>query len=125
MRVCIVDLTWEFMPMLYKDGLHQYRLWSALLFFWWRYVFSCLHICADKTAKLGPSALAGFALFLLVAPIQSQVMAHRLKIRKASNIFTDQRAKLLAEVFSKLVNICNLFSTNLGRHHAYCQVFLL
>ncbi|KAJ3923547.1 ABC protein [Lentinula edodes] len=52
--------------------------------------------------ELGPSALAGFALFLLVAPIQSQVMAHRLKIRKASNIFTDRRAKLLAEVFSTM-----------------------
>ncbi|KAJ3722534.1 ABC protein [Lentinula raphanica] len=52
--------------------------------------------------QLGPSALAGFALFLLVAPIQSQVMAHRLKIRKASNVFTDQRAKLIAEVFSTM-----------------------
>ncbi|KAJ3741472.1 ABC protein [Lentinula detonsa] len=52
--------------------------------------------------QLGPSALAGFALFLLVAPIQSQVMAHRLRIRKASNVFTDQRAKLLAEVFSTM-----------------------
>ncbi|KAJ4479332.1 ABC protein [Lentinula aciculospora] len=52
--------------------------------------------------QLGPSALAGFALFLLVAPIQGQVMANRLKIRKTSNVFTDQRAKLLAEVFSTM-----------------------
>ncbi|KIK67839.1 hypothetical protein GYMLUDRAFT_216120 [Collybiopsis luxurians FD-317 M1] len=52
--------------------------------------------------ELGPSALAGFALFLLAAPVQGQVMSHRLKIRKSCNIFTDRRAKLLAEVFSTM-----------------------
>ncbi|KAJ3763217.1 ABC protein [Lentinula raphanica] len=69
---------------------------------WWTapiQVSVCLIILL---VQLGPSALAGFALFLLVAPIQSQVMAHRLKIRKASNVFTDQRAKLIAEVFSTM-----------------------
>ncbi|KAF9074671.1 ABC protein [Rhodocollybia butyracea] len=47
--------------------------------------------------ELGPSALAGFALFPLAAPLQERIMAHRLNTRKVSNRFTDQRAKLLAE----------------------------
>ncbi|KAF5393181.1 hypothetical protein D9757_001344 [Collybiopsis confluens] len=54
---------------------------------------------------LGPSALAGFALFLLAAPIQGQIMSHRLKIRKICNVFTDRRAKLLAEVFGNSARI--------------------
>ncbi|KIK55762.1 hypothetical protein GYMLUDRAFT_831145 [Collybiopsis luxurians FD-317 M1] len=47
--------------------------------------------------QLGPSALAGFALFPLAAPLQERIMAHRLKTRKTTNKFTEQRAKLLAE----------------------------
>ncbi|KAG6918643.1 hypothetical protein DXG01_012762 [Tephrocybe rancida] len=48
--------------------------------------------------QLGPSALAGFALFLCVAPIQERVMAYVFKIRRASMKFSDQRAKTLLEV---------------------------
>ncbi|KAJ3872779.1 ABC protein [Lentinula edodes] len=47
--------------------------------------------------QLGPSALAGFALFPIAAPLQERIMAHRLKTRKTTNRFTEQRAKLLAE----------------------------
>lgn len=48
--------------------------------------------------QLGPSALAGFALFLLIAPIQERVMATQLRVRKKSMGFTDKRAKALLEV---------------------------
>ncbi|KAJ4467870.1 ABC protein [Lentinula aciculospora] len=47
--------------------------------------------------QLGPSALAGFALFPIAAPLQERIMAHRLKTRKTTNKFTEQRANLLAE----------------------------
>ncbi|KAJ3794573.1 ABC protein [Lentinula aff. detonsa] len=47
--------------------------------------------------QLGPSALAGFALFPIAAPLQERIMAHRLKTRKTTNKFTESRAKLLAE----------------------------
>ncbi|KAJ3773608.1 ABC protein [Lentinula raphanica] len=47
--------------------------------------------------QLGPSALVGFALFPIAAPLQERIMTHRLKTWKTTNKFTEQRAKLLAE----------------------------
>ncbi|KAL0573575.1 hypothetical protein V5O48_008389 [Marasmius crinis-equi] len=58
---------------------------------------------------LGPSALVGFALFLLVAPIQQRVMAHRLRIGKIAVKFTEKRAKLLAEALDA-IRIVKYFS---------------
>lgn len=52
-------------------------------------------ICA---AQLGLSALAGFSLFLLVAPLQQRIMSIQFKMRKKSMKWTDQRARLLIEV---------------------------
>ncbi|KAF5334268.1 hypothetical protein D9758_015549 [Tetrapyrgos nigripes] len=52
--------------------------------------------------QLGPSALAGFAIFALVVPIQERVMAHRLRIRKTTNKHTGMRAKLIAEVLGAM-----------------------
>ncbi|TFK40142.1 ABC transporter transmembrane region-domain-containing protein [Crucibulum laeve] len=52
--------------------------------------------------QLGPSALAGFALFLCIAPIQERVMAHQFKVRKQSMKFTDRRAKTLLEVLGSM-----------------------
>ncbi|KAF8922710.1 ABC protein [Mucidula mucida] len=52
--------------------------------------------------QLGPSVLAGFLLFFLVAPIQERVMAHRFSIRSGSMKFTDQRAKTLLEVLGAM-----------------------
>ena len=48
--------------------------------------------------KLGPSALAGFSLFILMIPLQERVMAFQFQIRKKANIWTDQRAKIILEV---------------------------
>ncbi|RDB26210.1 Multidrug resistance-associated protein 1 [Hypsizygus marmoreus] len=52
--------------------------------------------------QLGPSALAGFALFLCIAPIQERFMAYQLRIRRESMRFSDNRAKTLLEVLSAM-----------------------
>ncbi|KAJ8072221.1 hypothetical protein PM082_015779 [Marasmius tenuissimus] len=59
--------------------------------------------------QLGPSALGGFALFLLVAPLQERVMVHRMRLRKKSVKFTDVRAALLAEALDA-IRIVKYFS---------------
>jgi ABC-type bacteriocin/lantibiotic exporter with double-glycine peptidase domain len=48
--------------------------------------------------NLGPSALAGFAFFVLATPPQTIVMKHLFKIRAKSMVWTDKRAKLLQEL---------------------------
>jgi hypothetical protein len=48
--------------------------------------------------KLGPSALVGFSLFIMMAPVQRLIMGAQFKIRKASVAWTDKRAKLLLEI---------------------------
>ncbi|KAF9237594.1 ABC protein [Melanogaster broomeanus] len=52
--------------------------------------------------QLGPSALAGFALFALVIPIQKRVMSFQHRLRLHSMVWTDQRAKVLLEVLSTM-----------------------
>ncbi|TFK28166.1 ABC protein [Coprinopsis marcescibilis] len=52
--------------------------------------------------QLGPSALAGFALFLLIGPIQQRVMRYQFTIRQKSMGHTDQRAKTLLEALSSM-----------------------
>lgn len=52
--------------------------------------------------NLGPSALAGFAIFLIVTPIQARLMRTQLLFRQKSMIFTDKRAKLLQELLSSI-----------------------
>lgn len=48
--------------------------------------------------QLGPSALAGFAIFVVVTPIQTRVMQHLFLYRRKSMEWTDRRAKLLQEL---------------------------
>ncbi|KAH7105792.1 ABC protein [Auriculariales sp. MPI-PUGE-AT-0066] len=48
--------------------------------------------------QLGPSALAGFSLFLLMIPFQRYAMSMQLKVRQSSMTWTDQRARLLQEL---------------------------
>ncbi|KAJ3572547.1 hypothetical protein NP233_g3005 [Leucocoprinus birnbaumii] len=48
--------------------------------------------------QLGPAALAGFALFVLMAPISSIIASHQFKVRRQSVKYTDQRSKALLEV---------------------------
>ncbi|KAH9481477.1 Multidrug resistance protein fer6 [Psilocybe cubensis] len=52
--------------------------------------------------QLGPSALAGFGLFLAIAPLQERAMAQQFSIRKRSMKYTDQRAKTLLEVLGSM-----------------------
>lgn len=48
--------------------------------------------------NLGPSALAGYAFFVLCTPIQTRVMKRLTGLRQKSMIWTDKRAKLLQEL---------------------------
>ncbi|TFK40264.1 ABC transporter [Crucibulum laeve] len=48
--------------------------------------------------NLGPSALAGFAFFVVVTPIQTWVMKRLFVLRQKSMLWTDKRAKLLQEL---------------------------
>ncbi|THV08675.1 P-loop containing nucleoside triphosphate hydrolase protein [Dendrothele bispora CBS 962.96] len=52
--------------------------------------------------QLGAPALAGFATFIIVVPIQERVMAQRLRIRKETNKHTGDRAKLISEVLGAM-----------------------
>ncbi|KAJ7097441.1 ABC protein [Mycena epipterygia] len=52
--------------------------------------------------ELGPSALAGFALFLLVVPLQERIMANQFLLRRGSMRFTDQRARVVLEVLGAM-----------------------
>lgn len=48
--------------------------------------------------NLGPSALAGFAFFVLCTPVQTSVMKQLMIVRQKSMAWTDRRAKLLQEL---------------------------
>ncbi|KAJ3795163.1 ABC transporter [Lentinula aff. detonsa] len=48
--------------------------------------------------NLGPSALAGFAFFILSTPIQTFAMKKMFAFRQKSMLWTDKRAKLLQEL---------------------------
>jgi ABC-type bacteriocin/lantibiotic exporter with double-glycine peptidase domain len=50
------------------------------------------------TANLGPSALAGFSVFIILTPIQGRVMRSLFQIRRKTMESTDNRAKLLQEL---------------------------
>lgn len=50
--------------------------------------------------NLGPSALAGFAVFLVIVPLQTRAMRLMLRFRQKTMVFTDKRAKLLQELLS-------------------------
>jgi len=52
--------------------------------------------------NLGPSALAGFAVFIMMVPIQTGFMRALIRFRQSSVVFTDKRAKLLQELLSSI-----------------------
>lgn len=64
-----------------------------------------LHVATRSLMKgisqLGPSALAGFSLFVVLAPVQERIMAQQFQIRKKTMKHTDQRAKTLLEVLGR------------------------
>ena len=47
---------------------------------------------------LGPSALAGFAIFFLAFPFQTYAMKRMFAIRRKSMLWTDKRSKLIQEL---------------------------
>ncbi|KAJ7120034.1 ABC protein [Mycena epipterygia] len=52
--------------------------------------------------ELGPASLAGFALFLLVIPIQERIMTSQFRLRRGSMKFTDSRARVVLEVLGAM-----------------------
>lgn len=48
--------------------------------------------------NIGPSALAGFAFFILSTPVQTMAMKKMFAFRQKSMRWTDKRAKLLQEL---------------------------
>ncbi|KAJ7717861.1 ABC protein [Mycena metata] len=52
--------------------------------------------------ELGPSALAGFALFLIIIPLQERIMARQFILRRDSMRWTDDRAKKVLEVIGAM-----------------------
>ncbi|KAG1821118.1 ABC protein [Suillus subaureus] len=62
-------------------------------------VIVCLIILITE---LGPSALAGFSLFVLMIPMQQRLMALQHRLRLVSMKWTDQRAKVLLEVLGAM-----------------------
>ncbi|KAI9439889.1 ABC transporter [Lactarius indigo] len=49
-------------------------------------------------SNLGPSALAGFSVFIVLTPIQGKIMKSLFRIRRKTMEWTDKRAKLLQEL---------------------------
>ncbi|KAF9255406.1 ABC transporter [Marasmius fiardii PR-910] len=50
--------------------------------------------------NLGPSALAGFSFFIMVAPLQTWLMKYLFKFRAKSMQWTDKRANLIQELLN-------------------------
>lgn len=65
--------------------------WTALI-----QVIICLILLI---INLGPSALAGFAVFVIGTPLQMSVLKLLFKLRGKAMAFTDKRVKLLQELF--------------------------
>ena len=59
--------------------------------------------------NLGPSALVGFAFFMIAAPAQTIVMKKMSVLRAKSMKWTDRRAELLQELFGRM-KVIKLFA---------------
>jgi hypothetical protein len=51
-------------------------------------------------SNLGPSALAGFSVFVILTPVQGKIMKTLFSIRRKTMVWTDKRAKLLQELLA-------------------------
>ncbi|KAJ7183174.1 ABC transporter [Mycena filopes] len=73
--------------------------------------------------NLGPSALAGFAFFILATPAQTIVMKRLFMYRKKSMAWTDRRAKILQEILGgmKIIKLFNWQTPFLARISGYRQ----
>jgi ABC-type multidrug transport system fused ATPase/permease subunit len=52
--------------------------------------------------QLGPAAIVGFALFLLVGPLQTFIIKLSFNVRQTSVKWTDKRAQLLRELLGSM-----------------------
>ncbi|KAG8982744.1 hypothetical protein FRB90_006577, partial [Tulasnella sp. 427] len=68
----------------------------------WTAPIQVLVCLALLIVQLGPSALAGFAVFVILVPIQQRFMAFQITKRKKSMKWTDERAKLLQELLGAM-----------------------
>jgi len=80
------------------------RIDSACVFFHtgWTAPIQLIICLVILLVNLGPSALAGFAVFIIIVPMQARLMRLMLHFRRKTMIFTDKRAKLLQEFFSSI-----------------------
>ncbi|WRT65384.1 uncharacterized protein IL334_002327 [Kwoniella shivajii] len=53
-------------------------------------------------SQIGPSALVGFSLFVILAPLQTWFMKLSFKVRKKSMKWTDSRSRLLRELLASM-----------------------
>jgi hypothetical protein len=67
--------------------------------------------------QLGPSALAGFALFAIAVPTQLRLMKLLFLTRKKSMIWTDRRVKLLQELLGGM-RILKFFAWEVSSFHS-------
>ncbi|KAI6039827.1 ABC protein [Pisolithus marmoratus] len=73
--------------------------------------------------ELGPSALAGFSMFILIIPFQNQLMVLQRRIRHQSIVWTEHRAKLLLEVLGAM-RVIKYFSYEVPYLHSeYVELF--
>ena len=66
----------------------------------WASPFQLILCLGLLIANLGPSALAGFAFFVIAIPVQTAVMKRMIMVRREIMVWTDKRAKLLQELLS-------------------------
>jgi ABC transporter transmembrane region len=64
----------------------------------WTAPIQMLICLALLLGNLGPSALAGFTIFIVLTPLQGKTMKSLFNIRRKSMVWTDKRAKLLQEL---------------------------
>ncbi|KAJ7857861.1 hypothetical protein B0H13DRAFT_2672650 [Mycena leptocephala] len=61
-----------------------------------------LHAAWAAPIQTRPSALAGFALFLPIIPLQERIVTHQFSLRQASMKWTDERAGRVLEVVASM-----------------------
>jgi ABC-type multidrug transport system fused ATPase/permease subunit len=68
--------------------------------------------------QIGPSALAGFAFFILASPVLTVVMKKLIIVRKKSMAWTDKRAKLIQELLGGM-RIMKFFAWEVSLHRLH------
>ncbi|XP_076435453.1 ATP-binding cassette sub-family C member 4-like isoform X2 [Babylonia areolata] len=78
------------------------RFDQAVLFlhFLWIGPLQCIAVLVILWQELGPSVLAGFAVLLLLMPVQGSMGKLFSKLRRKTAIHTDERVKVMNEIIS-------------------------